>query len=77
MTFDVLIHIDDQTPEGHAVQAIVNRERVSPEEAVMRLIKQSADPDNYDHIFTPELIAKLEAAEDEAETGSNIDSRFK
>jgi hypothetical protein len=28
--------------------------------------------DNYDHVFTPELIAKLDAARAEARTGNNL-----
>ena len=72
MTFDVLLHIDDQSPEGSVVQSIMRRDSVSPEEAVMSLLKLSADPDNYDHIFTPELIAKLEAEEEEARDGNNL-----
>lgn len=70
MTFD--IHIDSRSPEGVALEAIMTRDHVSPEEAFRRLLKQSIDPNNYDHIFTPELIAKLEAAEDEARTGNNM-----
>ena len=50
MTFDVHLHIDDQSPEGSAVQTIMRCDRVSPEEAVKHLLKLSTDPDNYDHI---------------------------
>ena len=75
MTIDLHIQIDDQSPAGLALQAIVRRDRVSPEEAVKRGLENlaaQADSDNYDHIFTPDLIAKLEAAEAEARTGNNM-----
>ena len=71
MTFDIHLHIDSQSPEGHALEAIVSRERVSPEEAIRHLLQQfaQAEPDNYDHIFTPELLTKLDAASAEAKAG--------
>lgn len=75
MTFDLHIQIDDQSPEAIALEAIASRDNVSPEDAVKRLLKAfavQADPDNYDHIFTPELIAKLDAARVEARTGNNM-----
>jgi hypothetical protein len=74
MTFDLHIQIDDQSPEAIALETIASRESVSLEDAVKRLLKAFAvqsDPDNYDHIFTPQLIAKLDAARAEARTGKN------
>jgi len=71
MTFDIQMHIDSQSPEGHALEAIVSRQRVSPEEAIRQLLKQSdqADPDNYDHLFTPEVIADLRSISTEIKAG--------
>jgi len=56
MTFDLHIQIDDQSPEGLALENFAAQ----------------AGSENFDHIFTPDLIAKLQAAEDEARTGNNI-----
>jgi hypothetical protein len=75
MTFDLHIHIDDQSPEALALETIARRERVSPEDAVKRLLKAFAvqsDTDNFDHLFTPEKIAFIRAAEAESETGTNL-----
>ena len=76
MTFDFHIHFDDQSPEGLALEALVNRYNISPDEALRRsvttLAAQAADPDNFDHLFTPEKIAFIRAAEAEAETGKNM-----
>lgn len=46
MTLDVLVHIDSQSPEGRIVESIVSRDNVSPEEAVLRLLKQLVDQRN-------------------------------
>ena len=75
MSFDLHIQFNDQSPEASALQSLISRDRVSAEEVVRRLVLKEAathDPDNYDHIFTPELITKLEAAEDEARIGNNM-----
>jgi hypothetical protein len=75
MTFDLHIQIDDQSPEAMALETIASRDCVSPEDAVKRLLKAFAvqsDPDNFDHLFTPEKIAFIRAAEAEAETGNNL-----
>jgi len=75
MTFDIHIQIDDQSPEAMALETIASRDHVSPEDAVKRLLQAFAvhsDLDNYDHIFTPELITKLDAARAEARTGNNL-----
>jgi hypothetical protein len=76
MTFDLHIHFDDQSPEGLALEALVKHYHISPEEALRRgvttLAAQAADPDNFDHLFTPEKIAFIRAAEAEAETGNNL-----
>jgi len=49
MTFDLHIHFDDQSPEGLALEALVNHYHISPEEALRRsvtaLAAQAADPD--------------------------------
>jgi len=75
MTFDLHIQFNDQSPEASALESLVSREQVSAEEVVRRLVLKEVaidDPDNYDHIFTPKLIAKLEAGEDEARSGNNM-----
>jgi hypothetical protein len=40
MTFDIHLHIEDKSPEGNALEAIVSREHLSPEEAILHLLKQ-------------------------------------
>ena len=75
MTFDLHIQIDDQSPEAIALESIASRDHVSPEDVVKRLLQAFAvqsDPDNYDHIFTPQLMATLDAARAEARTGNNL-----
>jgi hypothetical protein len=76
MTFDLHIHFDDQSPEGLALEALVKHYHISPEEALRRgvttLAAQAADPDNFDHLFTPEKISLLDAAAAEARTGNNL-----
>lgn len=39
MTFDFQVHIDDQSPEGHALESIMTRGRISPEEAVRQALR--------------------------------------
>ena len=76
MTVDLHTRIDDQSPEGLALESLVNRYGMSPEEVLKRslttLAAQSADPDNFDYLFTPQKIAEIRAAESEAETGENM-----
>jgi hypothetical protein len=74
MAFDIHLNVDTQSPEGITLESIITRERVSSEEAVRNLLKDfgHATPDNYDHIFTPEVIATLDAARIEARTGNNL-----
>jgi len=71
MTFDIHLHIDSQSPEGHALEALVKRERVSPEEAIRHLLLQigQADADNCDHLFTPEVVADLRSISAEIKAG--------
>jgi len=42
MTFDLHIHIDDRSPESYALESIIRRDRVSPEEAVRRALRHPA-----------------------------------
>jgi len=72
MTLDILVHIDSQSPEGRIVGDIVTRDHVTPEEAVLRLLKQLADQRSpADQIWgafsSPEDAGRLYAA---AETNS-------
>lgn len=40
MSFDIAnLHIDEHSPEGRAIEAIVNRDQVTPEEAVRRALR--------------------------------------
>lgn len=39
MTFDIHIHIDDQSQEALNLETIINRDGVSPEEAVRRILR--------------------------------------
>jgi len=43
MGFDVHLNISDNTPEGRAVAAIVERDQVSPEEAVRQILRNAGD----------------------------------
>ena len=39
MSFDIPIHLADNSPEARVIEAIVKRDRVSPEEVVRRAIR--------------------------------------
>jgi len=43
MPFDLHLTIPENSPEGQVVAAIVNRDHVSPEEAVRRIIRDAGD----------------------------------
>ena len=72
MTFDLHIRLDDQSPEAVALEAIISREHVSPEQAVRNLLKLSADTENYDHLFTHEAVADLRGIATEMESGGPV-----
>ena len=42
MVFDIHVHIDSQSLEGHVLESIVNRENVSPEEAILTGLRHPA-----------------------------------
>jgi len=44
MVFDLHIHIDDRSPESDALESIVSRDRVSPEEAILRMLREMGRP---------------------------------
>ena len=46
LSFDVSIHIDDLSPEAYVVESIMNRDLVSPEEAIRRALRQRVFLDN-------------------------------
>lgn len=71
MTFDFNIHLDEQSPEAVALESIMSHNRLSPEEAIRQLLKQIAqtDTNNYDYIFTPEVIAELRKISSEIRDG--------
>lgn len=39
MNFDIPLHIENDTPEAQLIEAIIKRDRVSPEEAVRRALR--------------------------------------
>lgn len=44
MSFDIPLHIPDNTPEAQAIEAIASRDHVSPEEVVRRAIRALVVP---------------------------------
>ena len=70
MTFDLHIHFDSQSPEGHVVESIVSRDRVSPEEAVLRVLREKGRPTPAQEMIgalsDPESIAILDEVVAEA-----------
>ncbi len=71
MTFDINMQIDNQSPEGHALELVVYRDRISPEEAIRRMLAQfgSSTADNCDYLFTPETVSDLRRIATEIEEG--------
>lgn len=42
MSFDIdHLHIDEASPEGQSLQAVISREQVSPEEAIRRILRDA------------------------------------
>ena len=70
MTFDFHMHIDSQSPEGHVVESIISRDHVSPEEAVLRILREKGRPNPEQEMIgalsDPESIAILDEVVAEA-----------
>jgi hypothetical protein len=79
MTFDLHIHIDSRSPEGHVVESIVARDHVSPEEAVRLALRRPDRASRQSKIAAPP-IAVLDDVEELSRTYSLSDhiavSRF-
>jgi hypothetical protein len=43
MAFDLHLHIDSGTPESQALEAIVEREHITPEEAIRVVLRRAGD----------------------------------
>jgi len=59
MSFDFPIHIPDNSPEAKAIEAIVIRDHVSPEEVVRRAIRALAVPPPNANSAPPKSVAEL------------------
>jgi hypothetical protein len=42
VTYDICLHIDQNTPEGRVIEQVVQAQQVSPEEAVRNVLRQRA-----------------------------------
>ena len=68
MAYDIHIHIDSQSLEGHVVESIISRDHVSPEEAVLRALRHPAlaKPTPVDEMWEAFSSPKDSASMDEA-----------
>ena len=77
MTFDLHIHIDDQSPESSALEFIMNRDQVSPEEAVRKVLREEGGPSPAQEMIgalsDPESVAILDEVITEAYRLRGID----
>jgi hypothetical protein len=71
MTFEIQMQIDNQSPEGRALEAIMTRDRVSPEGAIRLLLAQlgTTTSDAIIDLFTPEVVADLRSIAADIEAG--------
>lgn len=55
--------IPANSENGRAIERLAARARMTPEQFLDRIIDEGirnyTDPDNYDHLFTPEVVADL------------------
>ena len=74
MSFDVVLHITEDSQRGRAIQQMVDAQRGTPEQVIEQIIDagiqaQLSDQDNYDHLFTPKVVADLRSIAAEMEAG--------
>jgi hypothetical protein len=74
MPFDVMLHITEDSQRGRVIQQLVDARHVTPEQVIEQIIDagihaHQSDPDNYDHLFTPEVIAELDSISAEIKAG--------
>jgi hypothetical protein len=43
MTYDIRLHIDQNTPEGRVIEQVIQAQHLSPEEAVRNVLRQRAN----------------------------------
>lgn len=76
MATDMHIHIAAGSKNAQAIERLAARERTTPERIVERIldegIRRQLDPDNYDHLFTPEVVADLRSIAAEMESGGRV-----
>jgi hypothetical protein len=77
MPFDVVLHIPEDGHRGRAIQQMVDTQHVTAEQVIEQIIDagiqaQLSDPDNYDHLFTPEVAADLRGIAADMETGGLV-----
>jgi len=74
MPYHVILDIPEDSQRGRAIRQMVDALHVTPEQVIEQIIDagiqaELADSDNYDHLFTPDVVADLRCIAAEMEGG--------
>ena len=74
MPFEIVVRIAEDSQRGRVIQQMVDARNVTREEVIEQIIDagiraEFTDPDNFDHLFTPEVIADLRTISAEVKAG--------